>query len=145
MSTESTFTCIPLHVLCTTYPSLYCFHNNENIVLLDYLCEKLLTFLKGVTPQGLSGCSGSPLITRRPTGSDWTRTWVCPTRRYQILQLGFIHERVPELTIKVNWHQTVGSFPIFSRELTMNFLKLVTLVMIYTSYFLKDMFCPKLN
>lgn len=29
-----------------------------------------LTFLKGVTPQGLSGCSGSPDIIKRPAGSD---------------------------------------------------------------------------
>ena len=32
------------------------------------------TFLNGVIPQGLSGCSGSPVITRRPAGSDWTCT-----------------------------------------------------------------------
>jgi predicted transcriptional regulator with HTH domain len=35
------------------------------------------TFLNGATPQGLSSCSGSPLITKRPAGSDWTRTWFC--------------------------------------------------------------------
>lgn len=34
----------------------------------------LYTFLKAVTPHGLSGCSGSPLITSRPAGSDCTRT-----------------------------------------------------------------------
>lgn len=33
------------------------------------------TFLNGVTPQGLSNCSGWPDITKRPAGSDWTRTW----------------------------------------------------------------------
>lgn len=32
------------------------------------------TFLNGVTPQGLSSCSGWPDITKRPAGSDCTRT-----------------------------------------------------------------------
>lgn len=36
------------------------------------------TFLKGVTPQGLSRCSGSPEIIKRPAGSDWTCTYVQP-------------------------------------------------------------------
>jgi len=34
------------------------------------------TFLKGVTPQGLSSCSGSPDIIKRPAGSDWTCTCI---------------------------------------------------------------------
>ena len=34
------------------------------------------TFLKGFIPQGLSTCSGWPVMTRRPAGSDWTRTCI---------------------------------------------------------------------
>ena len=33
------------------------------------------TFLKGVTPHGLSSCPGWPEIINRPAGSDWTCTW----------------------------------------------------------------------
>ena len=37
--------------------------------------RKFFTFLKGVMPQGLSSCSGSPVIISLPAGSDWIRTW----------------------------------------------------------------------
>lgn len=37
--------------------------------------KQACTFLKGVTPHGLSSCSGWPEIINRPAGSDWTCTW----------------------------------------------------------------------
>lgn len=54
--------------------------------------RRISTFLKGVTPHGLSGCSGSPLMASQPAGSEWTRTWIYPRKKF--------HERSKKVIVR---------------------------------------------
>lgn len=55
-------------------------------------------------PQGFSSCSGWPVITRRPAGSDWTRTWVSRQNekvKHKNIHLLKVHNSDPSRKLQV--------------------------------------------